>query len=252
VISIRAAGDRLTVTVTDDGPGGADPAAGTGLRGITDRVAATGGTLHIDSTGHRGTTITADLPGRGSSAPEKPLGDVIADAQLAATEADGAQVALTNPGGIRGDLSYASSPAGEGDGVVTYGEAFAVQPFSNFMQTLTLTGAQLKAVLEQQAQASGSTTWLQVSSTLHYTWTTGAATGSKVSDLTVNGQPVDPAASYRVAVNNFLSAGGDGFTVFTQGTNVTEGPVDLDALTAYLTAHPNLSPPPADRITVVG
>lgn len=190
-------------------------------------------------------STTEPLLGRGSTAPEKPLGDVIADAQLAATEANGVQVAITNPGGIRADLDA---------GPVTYGEAFTVQPFANIMQTLTLTGAQLKQVLEEQRKegvAASSTTWLQVSSTLHYTWTTGAAYGSRVSDLTVAGKPVDPSARYRVSVNNFLAAGGDGFTTFTAGTDVTGGPIDLDAFVAYLQAHPNLSAPPADRIRVV-
>jgi 5'-nucleotidase len=176
---------------------------------------------------------------------------VIADAQLAATTSAGAQIAMTNPGGIRDDLDFASSPeAGEGDGVVTYGEAFSVQPFANILQTITLTGADLKAVLEQQDQATGFR-WLQISSSLHYTWTTSAPDGANVSNLTVNGTPVDPAASYRVTVNNFLAAGGDGFTAFTAGTGLTGGPIDLDAFTAYLTANPNLSAPPADRITVV-
>jgi 5'-nucleotidase len=95
-------------------------------------------------------TITADLVRAAPTSGESPLGDVIADAQLAATASNNAQIAMTNPGGIRTDLNFASSTAGEGDGVVTYGEAFAVQPFSNIMQTVTLTGAQLKTVLEQQ------------------------------------------------------------------------------------------------------
>lgn len=85
-------------------------------------------------------SITTHLLGRGLSGPEEPLGDVIADAQLAATKSNGAQIAITNPGGIRGDLSFKSSTAGEGDGVVTYGEAFTVQPFANIMQPVTLTG----------------------------------------------------------------------------------------------------------------
>jgi 5'-nucleotidase len=200
-------------------------------------------------------SITQDLVrGLDPLLPEKPLGDVIADAQLAATTGNGAQVAITNPGGIRADLTFAASKAGEGDGVVTYGEAFAVQPFGNIMQTITLTGAQLKQVLEEQRKAGvpdTATTWLQVSSTLHYTWTRGAELGSRVSDLRVAGQPVDPTASYRVSLNNFLAAGGDGFATFTEGTNLTGGPIDLDAFTGYLTAHPGLSAPPANRVTVV-
>jgi 5'-nucleotidase len=194
-------------------------------------------------------TITADLTRTAAPSGETPLGDVIADAQLAGTLDNGAQVAITNPGGIRTDLLFASSAAGEGDGVVTYGEAFAVQPFSNIMQTITLTGDQLDAVLEQQWSAT-RTFFLQFSSTLHYTQTVANPIGDRVSAITVGGVPVTPTGTYRVSVNNFLAAGGDGFTVFAQGTNLSGGPVDLDAFTAYLTAHPNLSPPPADRVTV--
>ena len=200
-------------------------------------------------------TITADITRSAPASGEQPLGDVIADGQLAATKTDGAQIAITNPGGIRADLQYASSSAGEGDGVVTYGEAFQVQPFANIMQTITLSGAQLDAVLEQQwqPQPNGTTTvrTLQISSSLTYSWSQSAPIGSKVSDVKVDGVPVDPAGTYRVAVNNFLAAGGDGFTVFAQGTDLTGGPIDLDAFTAYLTAHPNLAPPAATRITVV-
>ena len=193
------------------------------------------------------TDITRTAPVSG----EQPLGDVIADAQLAATTANGAQIAITNPGGIRKDLQYASSTAGEGDGVVTYGEAFAVQPFSNIMQTITLTGAQLKAVLEQQWLPAVPRI-LQISASLHYSQDLSQAVGERVSNITVDGVAVDPAGSYRVSVNNFLAAGGDGFTVFAQGTDLAGGPIDLDAFTAYLTAHPNLAPPPADRVTVIG
>ncbi|WP_037364399.1 bifunctional metallophosphatase/5'-nucleotidase, partial [Amycolatopsis orientalis] len=194
-------------------------------------------------------TITADLPAAGGPSGESPLGDVIADAQLEATKSNNAVIAMTNPGGIRADLTYKSSSAGEGDGVVTYGEAFAVQPFSNIMQTITLTGANLKNVLEQQWGQSGGTKILQISKSLHYTYSASAPVGSRVSNLTVNGTPVDPAAKYRVSVNNFLAAGGDGFTEFTKGTDLSGGPVDLDAFIAYLGAHPGIAPPPADRIT---
>ncbi len=133
--------------------------------------------------------------------------------------------------------------------MVTYGEAFTVQPFGNIMQTITLTGAQLDAVLEQQWQPT-ATRILQISATLRYTQTLANPVGDRVSGITVGGVPVDPAASYRVSVNNFLAAGGDGFSVFAQGTNLTGGPIDLDALTAYLAANPGLAPPATDRITV--
>jgi len=198
-------------------------------------------------------SITADITRAAPLSGEEPLGDVIADAQLAATTANGAQIAITNPGGIRTDLIFAPSGA-EGAGVVTYAEAFAVQPFSNIMQTITLTGAQLDAVLEQQWQPTTPVTVriLQISASLHYSQTLSRPIGDRVSNITVNGVAVTPTATYRVSVNNFLAAGGDGFTVFAQGTDLAGGPIDLDAFTAYLTAHPNLAPPPADRVTVIG
>lgn len=193
--------------------------------------------------------ITADLVRTAGRSGESPLGDVIADAQLAATQANGAQIAITNPGGIRADFTYVSSPAGEGDGVVTYGEAFTVQPFANIMQTVTMTGAQLDAVLEQQWD--GTTKILQISKSLSYTMTSTNPIGDRVSDLRLNGVPIDPATSYRISINNFLAGGGDGFTVFTQATDVTGGPIDLDALVDYFASASPISPPPLDRITLV-
>jgi 5'-nucleotidase len=195
--------------------------------------------------------ITADLTRAAAPSGETTMGDVIADAQLAATTGAGAQIAITNIGGVRGDLNYAGSPAGEGDGVVTYGEAFTVQPFANILQTITLTGAQLDQALEQQAQTGGERI-LQISHTLHYTWDRSAAVGSRASNLTVNGVAVTPTATYRVTVNNFLAGGGDNFAAFTQGTNLVGGPIDLDAFTAYLEANAPISPPPLDRITLAG
>jgi 5'-nucleotidase len=196
-------------------------------------------------------TITTDIVRAAAPSGESPLGNLIADSQLAATTSAGAQIALMNPGGVRTDLAFPSSPAGEGNGVVTYGEAFAVQPFGNILQTWTYTGAQLDAVLEQQWLPNGGPTRiLQPSATLHYTQTLGNPIGDRVSNITINGVAVDPAATYRVTVNNFLAAGGDSFSVLTQGTDVTGGPIDLDAFTAYLTANSPVAPPPTDRITV--
>jgi 5'-nucleotidase len=196
-------------------------------------------------------TITTDIVRAAAPSGESPLGNLIADSQLAATTSADAQIALMNPGGVRTDLAFPSSPAGEGNGVVTYGEAFAVQPFGNILQTWTYTGAQLDAVLEQQWLPNGGPTRiLQPSATLHYTQTLGNPIGDRVSNITINGVAVDPAATYRVTVNNFLAAGGDSFSVLTQGTDVTGGPIDLDAFTAYLTANSPVAPPPTDRITV--
>jgi len=194
-------------------------------------------------------TITADLSRSQAPSGESPLGDVIADAQLAATQSNNAQIAMTNPGGIRGDFTYASSPVGEGNGVVTYGEAYTVQPFGNIMQTVTLTGAQLDAVLEQQWSPTRVAV-LQISNGLTYTATVGNPIGDRVSALALNGAPIDPAGTYRVSINNFLAGGGDGFTVFSQGTDLQGGPIDLDALVDYFEANSPIAPPPLNRITL--
>jgi 5'-nucleotidase len=194
--------------------------------------------------------ITADITKAKNAAGESRLGDVIADAQLAVTApavAGGAVIGMTNPGGIRTDLTYASSPAGEGAGTVTYGEAFAVQPFSNNLVTLSLTGKQLKAVLEQQFTTKKM---LEVSDGLTYTWSQSAPSGNQITDLKVKGVPVDPAATYRVTVNNFLADGGDGFTAFTEGTDRLTGMIDLDALVSYLGSHAPVAPGPMNRITL--
>ena len=136
--------------------------------------------------------ITATLNRVASPVGETPLGDVIADAQLESTLAEGAQIALMNPGGVRTDLNYLGGPAGEGDGNVTYGEIFAVQPFTNILVTLTYTGAQIDAVLEQQWTAA-RTAVLQPSKTLQYKATLANPFGDRVSEIKINGTPVDPA-----------------------------------------------------------
>ncbi|MDT0428578.1 bifunctional metallophosphatase/5'-nucleotidase [Streptomyces salyersiae] len=205
--------------------------------------------------------ITADIDGRGSTAPEKPLGDLIADAQLeglAPADKGGAVVAFMNPGGIRADLVYAASGS-EGDGVVTYGEAFTVQPFTNMMNVVDLTGAQLVAALQQQVSGSNeaSPKILQVSKGLTYTLDLTKSGADRVVADTVrlNGEAIDPAKTYRVAMNEFLAGGGDGFAALGEGTNKLVGPSDLDLFNAYLADHSTaaapLAPPATDRITVV-
>ncbi|MGI5204660.1 bifunctional metallophosphatase/5'-nucleotidase [Spirillospora sp. CA-108201] len=191
--------------------------------------------------------ITADLTRTPSPAGETALGDVIADGQLAGTKDLGAQVALMNPGGVRTDLVYKASGS-EGDGVVTYGEAFAVQPFSNVMGVTSLTGAQIDALLEQQWTAAGEKI-LQPSANLRFTIDRGRPVGDRVSAITIDGTPVDPAATYKVAANNFLLGGGDGFSVFTEGKDQVLGAIDLDAFVAYFTAQGTISPPALNRIS---
>jgi 5'-nucleotidase len=200
--------------------------------------------------------ITADLDWTLGPNRESPLGDVIADAQLAWTAGNGARVALMNPGGIRAPLPYATSAGGEAPGEVTYGEAFNVQPFNNLVVTQTLTGAQLKDVLEQQFVGfTGQTVQrvLQVSAGFSYAYDTRQPAGQRVSNVNLGGAAIDPAASYRVTTNDFLANGGDGFTLLKTGTNRTTAPgFDIDALVAYLGAGAPVAPGPANRITRLG
>ncbi|WP_433828412.1 bifunctional metallophosphatase/5'-nucleotidase [Actinoplanes sp. CA-015351] len=197
-------------------------------------------------------SISADIVRATTPAGESPLGDVIADAQLAYTSAGGAQIALMNPGGIRADLDADQTSGGEAYGQVTYGEAFTVQPFNNLVVTQTFTGAQIKNVLEQQFVGfSGQTAQriLQVSAGLTYTWSASAAAGSKISNLALNGVAIDPAASYLVTTNDFLANGGDGFSYLAQGTGrVTAPGFDVDALVAHLATGP-IAPGLANRIS---
>lgn len=201
-------------------------------------------------------TITADITRTNNSAGESALGDVIADSQLLATQPVGfgeAVVAFMNPGGIRADLIFNASVGGEAPGEVTYNEIFTVQPFGNSLVTMTLTGAQIDTLLEQQFDnpTPGASRILQVSHTLTYAWSASAPTGSKVdiASIMINGVPIDPTASYRVTVNSFLADGGDNFTVLRDGTNRLGGAVDLDALEAYFIANSPVAPGPQNRIT---
>jgi 5'-nucleotidase len=199
--------------------------------------------------------ITADITGVANAAGESAAGDVIADAQLAATspaEKGGAVVAFMNSGGIRnGGLFFANQAGGEAPGEVTYGELFTVQPFSNVMTVKTCTGAQLDALLEQQFQ--GGNGILQVSNGFTYSYSASAAPGSKIdiASIKIGGVAINPLTNYRVAMNNFLATGGDGYSVFTTCTNSLGGDIDLDALVAYVDANspPGVSPGPQNRIT---
>ena len=202
--------------------------------------------------------IQGDLTRTGSAQGESTLGDVIADAQLAATSGatvGGAQVAFMNPGGIRGDLLVnAISSGGEAPGEVTYGEAFTVQPFGNSLVTKTMTGDQIRRMLQQQFLGCGgqiAAKTIQVSSTFKFESNAAAADcASKIGQIWVNGVLVGPTDTFRVTMNNFLATGGDGFTVFNEGTNSLGGAQDIDALVSYFTAAgaAGIPVPPLNRI----
>jgi 5'-nucleotidase len=191
---------------------------------------------------------------------ESPLGDLIADAQLAYGRSQDPEtdLALMNPGGIRAPLTYAASGT-EGDGVVTYAEGFTVQPFANTVNLKDYTGAQLIQVLREQVSGpnEASPKILQISSGLTYTLdlTKSGADRVVTDSIRLNGSPIDETATYRVASNSFLAGGGDGFPTLGAGTDELVGADDLTALEQYLTANSSaadpIAPPAADRITVV-
>ena len=202
-------------------------------------------------------SITATLSKTPNVAGESQLGNIIADAHLSATEKPGvgdAVIAFMNPGGIRADFNYESSSAGEGNGNVTFGEAFTVQPFGNSLVTMTLTGVQIEKLLEQQF--TGCTNdqpfdrILQVSEGFSYEWDSAGSPCDKVapSAIKLNGSMIEPNASYRITVNSFLADGGDKFSVLKEGSERLGGAQDLDALDAYFKAHSPLSPSTQNRI----
>jgi 5'-nucleotidase len=176
---------------------------------------------------------------------EQVLGDLVADAHLAATRASGAQIAFTNGSGVRTDIE----PAG---GKVTFGDIFAAQPFGNSLVVKSFTGRQLRALLEQQF-GSGSNTvdspnMLLPSANFHFAYDLSRPAGRRIVELTLDGAPIDDGAVYRATMNSFLATGGDNFTIFREGADPAGGPLDIDALETYIAASSPLTPPVPDRI----
>ena len=170
---------------------------------------------------------------------ESPAADLIADAQIAATQAKGrggADISFINATGVRTSLS-----PGRG-GNVTYGQIFSMQPFGNNLVVKTMTGTQLKDLLEQQfveeAGKAKVNSLLVPSKGFSFIYDLDRPKGERITLMALNGKPIDPARSYRVTTNNFLASGGDGFSVFTQGTDTFDAGLDLDALEAYLATNP--------------
>lgn len=199
-------------------------------------------------------TAAATIGGDGVTGPscrcqETPMGNLMADAVLFGTQAPedgGAQLALMNVGGIRAPIA-----AGE----ITYAEAYQVAPFGNLLVTMDLTGAELEAVLNQQfvATRGRKTLALGVSEGFTYQWAPGDPTGQTPSavvpgSMVLDGVPIDPDATYRVATINFLASGGDSFSAFSAGDNLLGGAEDLANLVEFLQANPNIAPPATDRV----
>jgi 5'-nucleotidase len=215
-------------------------------------------------------SITTELPNNAvDAACNMPAGELIADAQLAATAPaafGGAAIAFMNRGGVRTPGFTYKQRDNEGDGNVTYGEAFTAQPFGNSLVTMTLTAQQIKDVLEQQfagcrGQLPTATRLMIPSAGFKYRWDGSRPCDARVSDVTLErdgrtdtlvdtqGRVVDPAREFRVTVNSFMAAGGDGFSTFLQGKAALGGALDLDALVDYMSRFkaPNAAYTPGSR-----
>jgi len=232
--------DARNITV-GNGERGVDMAE----KALVDRYAAAVATIGSRVIGR----LTAPAP-HALDDSESPAADLIADSMLAATrgpDQGGAQLALVNATGVRVDL-----PGGD----VRYEQAFAMMPFGNNLVVMTLTGAQLEGALEQQysqAIRAGLTRPSALAPSDGFTYAIDMAkpAGSRVTDVRLNGKPIDPAASYRVAVNNYLASGGDSLSAFTAGTELTDrGIIDLDALVEWIA--PGRTPPAPNRIHLIG
>ena len=200
-----------------------------------------------------GERVVAHLPApvssRADANGETPLGDLIADAQLAwARSHGGADLALMNAGGVRTDLTPGP------DRRVTYGQLFALQPFGNGIVVHDLSGEQLKRLLEQQFDSGSNTAekpnMLSPSAGLAFTYDLGRPAGQRIVSVTLNAQPIDPSATYRVATNSFMSSGGDNFTVLREAKEKRDTGSDLDALETYLATAPAM--PSGDRVKKIG
>jgi 5'-nucleotidase len=188
------------------------------------------------------------VPRKVNAAGESPLGNLIADAVLDATRDEGVQIAFMNGGGIRKDLETSDAQ------VATFGHAQVVLPFSNTIVVMDMTGAQLRAALEQQwlrKHADSEAEMLHPSRGFTYRWDGARPKGQRVApgSVRLDGVALDDAKTYRVAANNFLAEGGDGFTAFAAAANKRDTPMlDLDAFVRYLAASDRAGKPAGSSV----
>ncbi len=195
--------------------------------------------------------LTTSVSRKQVASGENPLGNLIADVQLAAThstEHGRAQIALMNPGGIRADLHVPN-----GGGEITYGQIFSAQPFGNNLVVKSFSGAQLRGLLEQQFKLQSNTNdsprILFPSAGFTYSYSLKKPAGSRVSAMRLHGVPIRDKQIYRVTMNSYLANGGDQFSLFNQGEHVSGGELDVDALETYLRNRSPVTPPATNRIT---
>ncbi|SDB92340.1 5'-nucleotidase [Raineyella antarctica] len=198
--------------------------------------------------------VTPGIQGKEDRGDESTMSNLVADmfADYLSDVTGKNVIGVQNPGGTRADLL-----AGE----VTYKEAAGILPFANTLKTTDITGAQFKTMLEQQWQrdAAGATPSrpflaLSLSDNVSWTFDESRPEGDRVTSVTIDGKPLDPAATYTVGSGNFLIEGGDNFRVLTQGRNTTDtGWTDLDAWTAWLKQQKTITPSYAKRgVSVTG
>ncbi len=205
-----------------------------------------GGFLRAKANGRNAQGADALVENRGG---ESTIGNLVAEVQRWATsspEAGGAEIAFMNPGGLRADLNPGSSyPA-----ALTYRQAATVQPFANTLVNMTLTGAQIKSVLEQQWQpAAASRPFLRLGASkgFEHTYDPTAAAGSRIQSMSLHGKPILASDTFSVTVNGFLATGGDNFAAFNEGVGRRDtGKIDLQAMVDYLEQFASDAPLPVD------
>lgn len=205
------------------------------VQAIVDKASTLAGPLENRQIGK----ITETLTGGGRDGKPGTLGSVIADADLEATKKNGAKVAIMNAAGVRADILFPKSGDEKEDGIVTYGEAFAAQPFGNHLLTMTVTGEQLAQTVERELRGAG----LYVSQGFEIKWDRDAKDPPK---MTLNGKPVKGTDKLRVTTNDFLA---DRDTTLKEIKDRASGGMDIDALEAYFKAHKSVSPPAKPRVT---
>ncbi|MEI6509540.1 MAG: 5'-nucleotidase C-terminal domain-containing protein [bacterium] len=195
--------------------------------------------------------INRDTPDRYTQ--ESAVGNLIADSM--AWKA-GVAIAFMNPGGIRANIV---SSSGVYPYNVIWNDLYTVQPFDNLLTSMDLTGAQIKALLEQcYGPANPSKKMLQVSG-IRFSTKVSNPDGTRITSLTLaDGTPITPSTTYRIVTNNYLATGGDNFSVFKLGTNLITGGSDITAFVDYVLwkwgtppANTPFSSPLTGRITVV-
>ncbi len=219
---------QIVTPWADVAPGNSPPADVTALVTIAEEAVRKQTTKIV---GAAAATLHAPPDAAGNSE----MGNLLADAQLDAT---GADIAFTTPSWVRGDL---------GAGPLTWGELFRVQPFGNRLMKVSLTGAQILELLNQQWSIEDHPRILHVAG-LSYTWDAGAAPKSRVSQATHAGKPLVPAQKYAVVMNEYLAEGGDAFTLLQSVQRTPTKLLDVDALELYVKKHSPIQPDSRKRI----